>query len=95
MIGGLGNLLALLFLALFNRLLLQEAENVVKDEVAIRLLSEEEGLDKLFPVLALVRHFTNDLDDDATVRRGLGIDRMNEDLAVLEANLRDLVVDLL
>ena len=43
-----------LLLALLDRLLLQEAEDVVEDEVAVGLLGEEEGLHKLPPVLTLV-----------------------------------------
>ena len=87
--------LGLLIFALLDRLFLQEAEDVVENEVAVGLLSQEEGLHKLPPGFALVGHLANDLDDDATVRRGLGIDRMDEHLAILEANRRDLVMDFL
>ena len=43
-----------LLLALLDRLLLQEAEDIVEDEVAVGLLGKEEGLHKLPPVLTLV-----------------------------------------
>ena len=84
-----------LLLALLDRLLLQEAEDVVEDEVAIRLLSKEEGLHELPPWLALVGHFTDDLDNNAAIRRGLGIYGVDEDFAVLEADRGDLGMDFL
>ena len=86
---------ALRLFALFNRLLLQEAEDVVEDEVAIRLFSQEESLDKLLPSFTLVRHLTNDLNDDSTVCGGLSINRVDEDLAVLESNRGNLTMNFL
>ena len=86
---------ALRLFALFNRLLLQEAEDVVEDEVAIRLFSQEESLDKLLPCFTLVRHLTNDLNDDSTVCGGLSINRVDEDLAVLESNRGNLTMNFL
>jgi len=52
---------------------LEEAEDVIKDKVTIGLLSEEESLNELLPRFALVRHFTNHLNDDTAVGRGLSI----------------------
>jgi hypothetical protein len=46
-------LLYLAFVAL-NSLFLEEAEDVVENKVTIRLLSEEESLNKLFPRLAAI-----------------------------------------
>jgi hypothetical protein len=43
----------------------------------------------------MVGHFTDDLDDDAAVCRGLRVDRVDEDFAVLEADGGDLVVNFL
>jgi hypothetical protein len=68
-----GSLLWLAFVAL-SSLFFEEAEDVVEDKVTIGLLSEEESLNKLFPRLVTIRHFTNHLNDDATVGRGLCID---------------------
>ena len=95
MISGLGNLLAFLLLALFNRLFLQEAENVVKDEVAVGLLSKEESLDKFPPWLPTVGHLPNHLNNNTSIGRRLGIDRVNEDFAVLETDGGDFSVDFL
>ena len=63
----------LVFIAL-NLLFFEETEDVVKDIVTIGLLSEKESLNEFFPPLATVRQFTNHLDGDATVGRGLRID---------------------
>ena len=84
-----------LLLALLDRLLLQEAEDIVEDEVAVWLLCKEEGLDKFPPRLAMVGHLADDLDDDATVGRRLGIDGVDEDFTVLEANRCDLCMNFL
>jgi hypothetical protein len=64
-------LLAFIALAI---LFFEETEDVVEDKVTIGLLSEEESLDELLPRLATVGHFTDHLNDDATIGRGLGID---------------------
>ena len=40
----------------------------------IGLLSEEERLNEFLPQPAMVRHFTDHLNDDATVGRGQCID---------------------
>jgi hypothetical protein len=82
-------------LFLINSILLEEAEDVVQNVVAARLFSEEEGLDKLAPRLALVGHLADDLDYDAPVRRRLSVNAVDEDLAVLEANRSDLTVNFL
>jgi len=73
----------------------EEAEDVVEDKVAVGLLSEEEGLYEFAPWVAVVGHFADDLDDDAAAGRRLCIDGVDEDLAVLEADGGDLVVDFL
>ena len=41
-------------LVVLNGLLLEETEDVVENEVAVRLLGEEERLDKLAPWIALI-----------------------------------------
>ena len=92
--GLLGNLRLLLF-ALLNGLLLQEAEDVIEDKVAVGLLGEEKRLHEFPPSFALVRHLTDDLNDDTAICRRLSVDRVNEDLAILEADGSDLVVNLL
>lgn len=53
----------------FNGLLLEEAEDVVEDKVAVRLLGKEESLDEFPPWIAVVGHLTDDLDDNAIVCR--------------------------
>lgn len=93
--SGLGDSFTLLLVTLLDGLFLQEAEDVVEDEVAVRLLGEEERLHELPPCFALVRHLTDDLDDDAAICRGLSVDRVDEDLAVLEADGGNLVMDFL
>ena len=70
---SIGLVVSLILFVGINRLFLQEAENVVEDKVAVGLLSKEESLRKLTPRFATVRHLTDDLDDDATVRRRLCI----------------------
>jgi len=86
-----GGLLWLAFFVLYC-LFFEEAKDVVENKVAVRLLGEEESLNKFPPRLTTVRHFTNNLNDDATVGRGLSVDRVNEDLAVFKPNRGDLVV---
>ena len=78
-----------------SSLFLEETEDIVEDEVPIRLLSEEERLNKLFPRLSSIRHFTDDLDDDATIRGGLSIDGVNEDLTIFETDGSDTIVNFL
>jgi hypothetical protein len=43
----------------------------------------------------MVRHLSDDLDDDAAIGGGLSIHRVNEDFAVLEPDGGDLVVNFL
>jgi hypothetical protein len=78
-----------------NSLLLQETEDVVEDEVAIRLFSEKKGLHEFAPRVAVVGHFADDLNYNPSIRRGLGVDGMDEDFAVLETDRGDLIVDFL
>ena len=75
--------------------LLEEAEHVVEDEVAVGLLGEEEALDELAPGAVLVGHFTDDQDGDAAVEGRLRVHGVDEDLAVLEAQGGDFGVDFL
>lgn len=75
--------------------LLQETEDVVEHKVTVGLLRKEESLRKLAPRLATVGHLANDLDDDAVVRGRLGVDRADEDLAVLKLERGNFVVDIL
>lgn len=79
----------------YDRPVITIPEQIVQHEVAIGLLSEEEGLNKLLPRLALVRHLANDLDDDAVVGGRLGVDVVDKDFAVVVAQAHDLVVDFL
>src|SRR6202011_1048096 len=78
-----------------NSLFLQEAEDIIEDKVSIRLFGKEERLHELTPWVTVVRHFSDNLDNDAAVCGGLGVDGMDEDFAVLEADGGDLVVDFL
>lgn len=87
--------LGLLVLTFLNGFFLKETEDIVEDEITIGLLSEEEGLNKLPPRFTLVGHFADDLDDDTAICRRLSVDRVDEDLAILEAYRGDLVVDFL
>lgn len=58
-------------MSVVNRLLLtlliNVSEDVVEDEVSGRLLSKNEGLNKLLKLGGLVGGFTDDLDDDIVV----------------------------
>jgi len=76
-------------------LFFKETEDIVEDEVSIRLLGEEERLNELLPKLSPIRHFTDDLDDDATIRGGLSIDGVNEDLAIFETDGSNTIVNFL
>lgn len=88
---GLGWLILLWFLLFISEsLLLENAEGVVVNIVAALLLSEEKGLDELAPFLAIgERDLTDDVDDNTPTNRGLGIDAVNEDLAVFIFKFRD------
>jgi len=68
------------------------AEDVVENKVSVGLASEDEGLGELAVGQRLVRDFTDDLDDDVLVG-GLRVDVGDADLAVLEVELFDAVVD--
>ena len=85
----------LTFIFALSSLLLQETEDIVEDEVPVRLLGKEECLNKLFPSLSSIGHFTDDLDDNATIRGGLSIDGVNEDLAILETDGSNTIVNFL
>ena len=73
-------------------LLVDVAEDVVKDEVSSWLLGEDEGLDELLQLGRLVGGLANDLDDDGLVR-ALGVDVRDADLAVLELKRLDTLLD--
>ena len=81
--------------AVLNRFFFQEAKDVVENEVSIRLLGKEERLDEFLPSLSLVRHLADDLNNDTAICRGLSINRVDEDLAVLETDRSNLAVDFL
>ena len=71
MVQGVGNLssrrsISDLITRVIN-VLFQESKNVVQDIVAVGLLCQKKGLGKLVRGLALVGHFTQDLDNDSTV----------------------------
>jgi hypothetical protein len=74
---------------------LEEAEDVVEHEIAVWLFSKEKGLNEFAPRLVVIGHLADDLDDDAAVCRGLGVDGVDEDFAVLEADGGYLVVNFL
>jgi hypothetical protein len=77
-------------------LLLENAKSVVVDIVATLLLGKEKGLDKLAPFLAIgERDLADDIDDDTPTDRGLGIDAVDEDLAVLVFEFRDALANFL
>ena len=78
-----------------SSLFLEETEDIIEDEVPIRLLGEEERLNELFPSLSSIRHFTDDLDDDTTIRGGLSIDGVDEDLAIFETDGSNTIVNFL
>jgi hypothetical protein len=73
----------------------EEPEDVVENKVAVWLFCEEESLDKLSPGITTVGHFTDDLDDDTAIGRGLRIYGVNVDFAILETDGSDFVMDLL
>lgn len=80
---------------ILDRLLLQEAEDVIENKIAIWLLCKEECLDELLPGLTAITHLANDLDDNTARRRSLRIHRMDEDLAVLETDGENFIVNFL
>jgi hypothetical protein len=94
--GGvyLGLLAFFTFLLLISKaLLLQISEVVVKDKVSVLLLRQKERLDKLLPWLAVVGHFTNDVNHDAIIGTGMSIDRVDEHFAFLEFDFEKLFVN--
>lgn len=78
-----------LFLALVD-----VSHDVIEKEVASGLLCENEGLDELLGLAALVGDLSDNLDDDVRVG-GLGVDVGNADLAVLEVKPLDGLLDVL
>lgn len=90
--------LVLLWFLLFisEGLLLENAEGVIVDIVTALLLSKEKSLDKLAPFLAIgERDLADNIDDDTPTNRGLGIDAVDEDLAVLVFKFRNALADFL
>lgn len=84
------------FLFIGESLLLENAEGVVVDIIAALLLSKEKGLDKLAPFLTIgERDLADDIDDDTPTDRGLGIDAVDEDFAVLIFKFSDALANLL
>ena len=84
-----------LFLLVLVDLLFEVSENVIQHKVAIGLFGEKECLSEFPPRLVVVRHFTNDEDDDAAVGRGLGVDRVDVDFTLVVADGGDAVVNFL
>jgi hypothetical protein len=82
-----------LFLLLSKALLLQISEVVVKNKVSVLLLRQKESLDKFLPRLAIVGHFTNNVNHDTIVGTGVSIDRVDEDFAFLEFDFEELFMD--
>jgi hypothetical protein len=75
-------------LELFLTLLTDVSEDIVKDEVAGRLLSKNKSLDKLLQLSRVVGGLSNDLDDNC-ISGSLRIDIGYADLAVLEIEVLD------
>jgi hypothetical protein len=84
--SGLGILHNLIFL------LDEIAEDIIKNVVAVGLLSQDESLDELARWLRLVGDLTDDGDQDV-VKGSLGVNVQDADLALLEVELLNLVVD--
>jgi len=80
-------------IVIVNSFFLQETEHVVENIVAVSLTSEEETLGEFSPGTAEIRHFADDEDSDTTISGRLGINRMDEDFAVLETHGDDFVVN--
>ena len=83
-----------LFLLNVN-LLLEIAEDIVEDKVAVWLFGKEEGLGEFAPCPIVIGHFADNEDDDTAVGGRLGIDVVNVDLALVVADSGDAVVDFL
>lgn len=90
-----GCLLVFAFILALGSLLFEETEDIVKDEISIWLFRKEERLNKLFPSLSAIGHFTDDLDDDATIRGGLSVNGVNENLAILETDGSNTIMNFL
>jgi len=94
-LGLFGSLNSRGSLSLLNDLILflhQITEDVVQHVVAVRLLSQNKGLDELARGLRLVGDLTDDGNQDV-IKGRLGVNVENADLAVLEVELLDLIVD--
>lgn len=83
-VGRLGRLLVVL--------LVNVSQDIIENKVARRLLCEDEGLDKLLGLGALVGGLANNLDNNV-LKRGLGVDVGDADLAVLEIKGLDALLD--
>jgi hypothetical protein len=68
------------------------AEDIVEDKITCGLLGKDEGLHKLLEFCGLVRRLSNDLDDDVFIG-GLRVDIGDADLAVLEVEILDTLLD--
>lgn len=93
--GGRGGTRVCVAHIILNGIFLEKTEDVVENKVAVGLFCKEECLDKLSPGITTVRHFADDLNDNAAVGRGLRVYGVDENFAVLETDGSDLVVDLL
>jgi len=76
----------------FFAFLLNVTEDVVKNEVSGGLLSQDEGLTELLELGGFGRCFTDDLNDDA-VLGSLGVDIRDTDLAILEVEVADALLN--
>ena len=81
-----------LFLDKLLSLVSQVAEDIVKHIVTVRLLSQNKGLNEFARRLRLVGNLADNRDKDV-VKRGLGINVQDTDLAVLEVKLLEFFVD--
>lgn len=68
--------------------------DVVEEEVASGLLRENKGLNELLGLTTFIGDLTNDLDDDVGVRC-LGVNVGNANLAILEVEPLDGLLDIL
>lgn len=78
-----------------NRLLFEEAEDVIEDKIAVWLFGKEKSLNKFPPSFTTVGHFTDNLDYNAAIRRRLSVNRVNEDLTILETDRCNAIMNFL
>lgn len=79
----------------FGSFLLEETEDIIENEVAIGLFRKEEGLNKFLPRVSMIGHFADNLNNNTTICRRLCIYGVDVNLAILETDGSDLVVNFL